>query len=250
MAGGEAFHHRRAALHGNADDAAIGFQGLRRQRHTRDKPTAGERHQQRLKVGRVLDDFETEGPLAGDDRLVIEGRDLDHALLAHQAIDLDLSIVLALADDADFGAERPDGADLVVGNQPGQADDRADACRLCGMRYGTAVIAGGGGDDAGAAGRFVERQHGIGGATQLEAAGGLLVFALDGNGLARPPRQPARRAQRRAQHVPPNAVPRLEDTRKRNHAGTPTTTPFGLGREKGVTFRCGHAPTLCPGGHS
>ncbi len=62
-----------------------------------------------------------------------------------------------------------------------------DARRLRRMGDGAAVIAGGGGDDAGVPFRLAERQHRIGRAAQLEAAGRLLMFAFDETGT------PARR---------------------------------------------------------
>ena len=55
--------------------------------------------------------------LAGDDVRMVEGRDVDQAFVRDQPVDLALRVVLALADDADRGAERVDGRHLVGRHQ-------------------------------------------------------------------------------------------------------------------------------------
>ena len=97
-----------------------------------------------------------------------------------QPIDLVLRIVLAVADDADLGAERADRLDLVLRHQPRHADHGAHAFQPAPHRRAR-------GHDCrsrprprrAAARSSVKCSDGVGGAAQLEAAGGLPVLELE-----------------------------------------------------------------------
>ena len=84
---------------------------------------------------------------------MVEGRHHDQPLLRDQPVDLLLRVVLAVADDADLGAEPADLLDLVLRHQPRHADDGAHAFEPRRMGQRPAVIAGRGGDHAARASR-------------------------------------------------------------------------------------------------
>ncbi len=62
---------------------------------------------------------------------MIEGMKIRHALGGDEPVDLELRVVLALADPAHLGTERLDGIDLHVGHELRQADDGAHAVVAC-----------------------------------------------------------------------------------------------------------------------
>ena len=152
MAGGKARDHRRAALHGDADDPASGFSVLTASATPEISPPPESGTSSVVEVRRVLDDLEAERALAGDDRLMVEGRDLGHAFLARPAgRPRRWASSWLVADDAHLGAQRLDRrATLLSGTSADMQMIARDAGRLAGMGDGAAVIAGRGGDDAGA----------------------------------------------------------------------------------------------------
>ena len=94
-------------------------------------------------------------------------------LLGDQPVDLALGLVLRGADDPDLRPQRLDALDLVARHQARHADDAASAGLLCGIGEAAAVVAGRDADHAFGLLLGRERQHRVGGAAQLEAAGDL-----------------------------------------------------------------------------
>ena len=107
----------------------FGASALHRAGDAGDQPAARQRHDDRVDLGPILQQLQADRALPGDHVRMIEGRDLDHARLRHEPVDLDLRFVLALPDDAHLGAERADRRDLVRRHEARHADDRADAER-------------------------------------------------------------------------------------------------------------------------
>ena len=102
-------------------------ESLHRRGDAGDETAARQRHQHRLDVRQVGDDFQPDRALAGDDGRMIEGRHIGHAVLGNQPVDLDLGLVLRPADDPGLGAQRGDGIELVARHQRRHADDAAHA---------------------------------------------------------------------------------------------------------------------------
>jgi len=110
---------------------------------------------------------------------VIEGWKHGIAFLANQSFGFDFSLVLGLADDAGFGAERADAVELVLRHQFRHADDAGHSGLARRVGQGAAVIAGRNRGHPAGAGR--ELQHRVHRAAQLERAGGLQVFVGEQN---------------------------------------------------------------------
>ncbi|MCY1426599.1 hypothetical protein D9M71_424220 [compost metagenome] len=179
VAGGQAGVHGGAAAHADAvqADARVGvFHG---QGHAGEQAAAGQRHQHLAHFGQLLEDFQAEAALAGDDVGVVEGRQQGGALFTGDALGFGLGVVLAVADDHHAGTEVADRLHLVLRYQVREADSGLHALGGSGMGEGAAVIAGGGRHHAPRLLRLVEQGYGVARTTQLEAAGDLLGFELE-----------------------------------------------------------------------
>ena len=147
-ASGETCVHRCTARHRDADHPRFRLHRLHRGGDASRQTSARERNKHGFDLGKGLHNLEADRTLAGNDFRVIEGRDLREALLAREALDLDLGLILRGADDASFRAERSDSLDLVRWDERGHADYRphADFSRCIGN--GSAVVAGRGCNEA------------------------------------------------------------------------------------------------------
>ena len=144
---------------------------------SRPPPETGART--RSTSGRCFDDFEAAGGLAGDDLLVVVGRDDDVAVLAHEFFGLGEALAGGDADVDDFGAEGERGGALDGGGVRGHDDDGLGADFAGGVGDALGVVAAGVGDDA--AGDFFGRELEdlVGRAADFEAADGLQAFGLE-----------------------------------------------------------------------
>src|SRR5919197_1260415 len=100
------------------------------------------------------------------------------ALFTDEAFDLGLSVVLRATDDADLGAERPNGVYLVGRDQARHANDATHTLLAGGVSEPAPMIAGRSRGHAVATCIRWHRQQSIGCAAQLEAACGLAMFKL------------------------------------------------------------------------
>ncbi len=214
MAGDKACSHRRAVFHRQADNARRGRQRLDGHRDAGRKPAARQGHQHSLGFHRG--NLQPQRALARDDRLMVKGRDLGHALAGHGAGDLDHRLVLRRADDADLGPQIADRLHLVVRHQPRQADGRGHAKGPGGMRHRAAMIAGRSGNDTPRQRIGRQRQDGIGRAAQLEGTRRLAVFAFQPDRLPQPFRQRLVPDQRGFDHMPADAPGRGADIVQRH----------------------------------
>jgi hypothetical protein len=138
-------------------------------------PDSGTRDRGQIRP--VLQHFQADRALSGDDKRIVEGRDFRQPLLARQPPALGERIVLAAADDAHLGTERPDTVDFRPRHQRRHADDGPQAPRSGGIGDAAPVIAR---RAAGYAGHVrSEAGHRIGGAAQLEGANGLRGLQLE-----------------------------------------------------------------------
>ncbi len=141
MAGAQAFMHRRATVHADADDAQIGPGLFRGEGHARGQTAARKRDQQRPDVGFGRHDLSPDGGLPCDDGAVVEGGDLLQPLVRDQAVGFLLRVVLASAVNAHLGPERADAVHLGLGHEFGHADHRPLSGGARGPRHAAAVIA-------------------------------------------------------------------------------------------------------------
>ena len=186
MAGPQALIHRGTAFHGDADDPGVRLHALDGKRDAGDEPAAGERHDNSAHIGDLLDDLEPCCTLAGDDLLVVEGREHDHALFLNQPVGRGLGLVLGSANDADPGTQGLDRLDLVLRHETRHDHEAVCAGGLGGMGEAATVIAGGNADNAPGALLLAQREHGIGGTAELERAGDLMVLLLEQDGCSGP----------------------------------------------------------------
>ena len=117
-------------------------------------------------------------PCPGDDRRIVEGRDLGQAAFAHQPIHLALGLVLAAAEDSDLGIFGGHPRPLVRRHEGRHADGAGDIQAARHEGHGATVIARGDRDHAARALLGIELEKRIGSTPELEAARRLQILRL------------------------------------------------------------------------
>ena len=145
--------HGRTTFHGNSDNANLGVLCFQGERDTRNQPTSGELYQHGIEVRHLLQHFQPECALAGDDVGMVERRNHGIAFLTHQALCLNFRLVLGFANDAGFGAERANAFELVARHQLRHTDDAGHARLPRRVGEGAAVVTGGNRGNAAGIGR-------------------------------------------------------------------------------------------------
>ena len=173
---------------GSADLIAAGDAGH--------EAAARERDHHRVQVRAVLEQLEPDGALAGDDVGMVEGRQLDPALLGDEPVDLGLGIVLARADHPHLGPKGFDRRHLDRRHQPRQADTGRHAEAGRGIGHRPPVVAGRGADHAPLTLFRAKAGQRVGGTADLEGTDRLCRLQLEQDLTARR-RQPGGRNQRR-----------------------------------------------------
>ena len=166
----------------DADDANFGIGLLEGAGDAADEAAAADGHDDGFDVGDLLEQFEADGALAGDDFGVVEGMDEGAALFDAAAQGFVAGFVVACAVEDDFSAVAARGGDFDL--RRGQRHDDLGANAARGSVKGDAlrVIAGAGGDHAALALRFAEREELVECAALLERAGALQVLELQVQG--------------------------------------------------------------------
>ncbi len=179
FAGAEAFGGIGGEFGLDAEDLHVGAQALDGGGDAAEEASAGDGSEDEIDVGELFDDFEAAGGLAGDDLLVVVGRNDDVAVPANEFFGLGETLAGGDADVDDFGAVGESGRALDGGGVRRHDDHcfRADLARSVGDALG--VVAAGVGDDA--AGDFFRRELEdlVGSAAELEAADGLEAFGFE-----------------------------------------------------------------------
>ena len=132
----------------------------------------------------ILEQFEGQGALAGDDIGMVEGRHMGGAALCGQAGGEGMAVGVVAVEEGDLGAPAAGCGDFYRGGIGWHGDQGRHAQGCGGAGGGLAVIAGGMGDHAARAQGRVNTHQRIGGAAQLEAAGALQGLRLDEDGGA------------------------------------------------------------------
>ena len=140
---------------------------------------AGDGSEDEVDIGSDFDDFKAAGGLAGDDLLVVVGRNDDVAVLADQFVGFGKALAGGDADIDDLSAHGERGGALDGGGVGGHDDDGFGADFARGIGYALGVVAAGIGDDA--AGDFFrgELEDLVGRAADFECADGLEGFGFE-----------------------------------------------------------------------
>jgi hypothetical protein len=110
--------HRCAAFHRDADDTNFIRRGLDGAGNATDETAAGHRHDDRIEFGEIFEKLKPNCSLPRDHIWMVEGWDFGHALAGCQPRAFGFGLVLAVAEDAHFGAEVADGYDFILRHQP------------------------------------------------------------------------------------------------------------------------------------
>ena len=170
--------HAGGTLGLNAVDLDVRLEALDGKGHAGDEAAAAHRHDDRIHVGQLVQDFQTDGALTRDDLLVVVGVDEGHAGLGLQLDGLVVGVVVGAGHEADLRAQALGVLHLHDGRTVRHTDDAFDAPAGRGQRHALGVVACRAGDDAFFALLFGELADLIIGTAHLEAAGGLQVLGL------------------------------------------------------------------------
>ena len=167
---------RARGLH--AVDLYLGTQALDGERHAGDQAAAADRHDDRVHIGQLVEDFETNRSLPCDDQLVIIRMNEGHAGLLLQLHGAVMRVVVGALDQLDLGTEALCALYLHNRGTVRHTDNAFDAHAGRGQRHALRMVARRAGNDAlctllrGQLADFVVR------AADLEAACNLQIFGF------------------------------------------------------------------------
>ena len=171
--------HAGCALGLHAVDLDVGLQALDGEGHAGDESAAAHRHDDGVHIGQLVENFEADSTLTGNDLLVVVGVDEGHARLFLQLHGLVVGVVVGTGYEADLRTEVLGVLHLHDGRAVRHTDDALDAAAGSGQRHALCVVARRAGDDALVALFFGELADLIISAAHLEAAGHLQVLGLE-----------------------------------------------------------------------
>ena len=170
--------HAGCALGLHAVDLHLRAQALDGKGHARDQAAAAHRHDDRIQIGQLVQNFQADGALACDDQLIVVGVDEGHAGFFLQLNGLVVGVVVGAGHETDLRAQILGVFHLHDGRTVRHADDALDAAPGGCQRHALRVVARRAGNDALGAllrGKLADL---IVSAAHLEAAGGLQVLGF------------------------------------------------------------------------
>ena len=171
--------HAGCALGLHAVDLDVRLQALDGEGHAGNESAASHRHDDGVHIGQLVENFEADGPLTGNDLLVVVGVDEGHARFFLQLHGLVVGVVVGSGYEADLRTEVLGVLHLHDGRAVRHADDALDTAAGSGQRHALCVVARRAGDDALVALLLGELADLIISAAHLEAAGHLQVLGLE-----------------------------------------------------------------------
>ena len=162
----------------HAVDLDIGIELLDGEGNAGDESAAADRNDDRVRVGQLVENFQTDSALSRDNPVVIKGMNEGVALLVAQIERSLIGVVVNAVDKADVRAELAGGLHLGDGGAVRQADQRLDAALGGSEGNALRVVAGGAGDDAPCLFLVGEGSDLIVSASDLEGACHLKTFRL------------------------------------------------------------------------
>ncbi len=119
----EAFACVACQLGLDADDGDLGPLMLDGRGDAGEQAAARNRNEHEVHIGYVFENLETAGALAGDDGVIVVGRDHLVAVLRGELLSTELTLGAGRADVDNFGAESPSGRTLDLGRVRRHDDD-------------------------------------------------------------------------------------------------------------------------------
>ena len=156
----------------------LGAQALDGKRHAGNQTAAADGHDNRIHIGQLVEDFQTDGPLPRNDQLIVIGVDEGHAGLLLQLHGAVMGIIIGALDQL-YVCAQPFGA-LHLHNRRAvrHTDNALDAHAGGGQRHALRVVARRAGNHA--LGTLLGRELAdfIVGTAHLEAAGDLQILGF------------------------------------------------------------------------
>ena len=161
-----------------AVDLYLRPQALDGKGHAGDQAAAAHRHNDRIHIRQLIQNFQTNGSLPRDDLLIVIGVDKGHAGLFLQLHSLVVGIIVGARHQTHLCAQILGVLHLHDGGTVRHANDALDATAGGGQRHTLRMVAGRAGNDA--LGAFFGRKLAdlIVSTAHLEAAGGLQILGF------------------------------------------------------------------------
>ena len=185
MAGRERVLECGGALRNGADHAHFRLEGLDGQSDAGAKATATQRNDDIGDVGDILKDFQTDGSLTAQHLVIVERRNVDHAVSFGEFGRVCRGFIEHVAIQHDVGTVRLGGIHLQRGSDGRHANRGLRTAFTGRVRHALRVIARRCGDDAVGKLLFAQRGDLVVCATNLERAGNLQVLRLQKNLMPR-----------------------------------------------------------------
>src|SRR5699024_7400874 len=163
----------------HTDDLYLVVQLLEQDRHTGSQATAPDGDEDAVNLGYVLENFQADGPLSSNDRLVVEGGDEDHALGLGELDGLRLGLVEVAAVQQHTAAQPLNRGDLDLRGDLRHHDGGLDTKLAAGQGHPLRGVTGGGGAHAPSALLRAQLSHAVESAANRETVHRLQVLALD-----------------------------------------------------------------------
>ena len=141
--------HAGGVLRLHAVDFYLGVQRLDGARNAGNQPAAADGADDRIHIRQLIENFQTDCALTGDNFLIVEGVDEGHAGFLLQLAGVVVGVVIRALNEADLRAEGFGGFDLADRRAVGHTDNRLDTHAGRGERDTLRVVARGAGNNAG-----------------------------------------------------------------------------------------------------
>jgi len=170
--------HAGGTLGLNAVDLDVRLEALDGKGHAGDQAAAAHRHNDRIHIRQLIQNFQTNGSLPRDDLLIVIGVDKGHAGLFLQLHSLVVGIIVGAGHQTHLCAQILGILHLHDGGTIRHTDDALDAATGSSQRHALCVVAGRAGDHALGALLLGKLADLIVSTAHLKAAGGLQVFGF------------------------------------------------------------------------
>ena len=145
--GAQTFDHGWATLHHDADDVDSGVGRLESKGDTTQQTATGQGDNDGVQIGKLLQQFQTDGSLSGDDDRVVIRMNHLQPLFFNKAVGFFRRLIVSAAPDDHLGPEFLDRVSLVGGHRIGEANNGPQPETVGDKGQRTAVVAAGDSDD-------------------------------------------------------------------------------------------------------